>query len=276
MEQSKLDQYSALTANEYSDTFSTFLTKATQEDDMGKFIQPIIDRYGSKPVKVMSVGAGTGWREDILVKQCGLSISFYYAIEPNPSHYEKLKDVVTSWDIEYMIDQNCFTTETNIIQTFDLILMPHVLCSIKDPFDALLKAKSYLNPGGSLIILQSGAKGVAELCSYLNENVSLYPDPLANHAFVDTDLIEHLTKSGIAFNIQRENVVSTVDLDDFVRQLDKENGNDVISFFLQTRFENLSNQLKANILKKTKDHCLKGSDGKYTMPIPTTMIHIPN
>ena len=77
MEQSKLDQYSALTANEYSDTFSTFLTKATQEDDMGKFIQPIIDRYGSKPVKVMSVGAGTGWREDILVKQCGLCMSFY-------------------------------------------------------------------------------------------------------------------------------------------------------------------------------------------------------
>ena len=154
--------------------------------------------------------------------------------------------------------------------------MPHVLCSIKDPFDALLKAKSYLNPGGSLIILQGGAKGVAELCSYLNENVSLYPDPIANHGFIDDDLIENLTKSGIAFNIQRENVVSTVDLDDFVRSQGKGNANDVISFFLQTRYENLSNQLKANILQKTKDHCFKGSDGKYTMLIPTTMIQIPN
>ena len=276
MGQSKLDQYSTLTANEYSDTFSTFLNKATQQDDMGKFIQPIIDRYGSRPVKVMCVGAGAGWREDILVKQCGLSMSFYYAIEPNPSHCEKLKDVVTSWDVEYIIDQNCFTTETKIAQTFDLILMPHVLCSIKDPFHALLKAKSYLNPGGSLIILQGAAKGVAELCSYLNENVSLYPDPIANHGFIDDDLIENLTKSGIAFNIQKENVVSTVDLDDFVRSQGRGNANDVISFFLQTRYENLSNQLKANILQKTKDHCFKGSDGKYTMLIPTTMIQIPN
>ena len=104
----------------------------------------------------------------------------------------------------------------------------------------------------------------------------MYPDPIANHGFIDDDLIENLTKSGIAFIIQRENVVSTVDLDDFVRQLDKKNVNDVISFFIQTRFENLSNQLKANILKKTKDHCFKGSDGKYTMLIPTTMIQIPN
>ena len=141
------NQYPPLAGKEYSETYDTFNIKSRQKDEYEKMLEPIVKAFGSKPVSFLSIGAGFGRMEDVLVTKYGLKMSFYYAIEPDAVHSNKLKDTVTSWGVEYKINTNFFTKDMEISQTFDVIFIPQSLYCIKDPFQAVLHAKSFLNPG---------------------------------------------------------------------------------------------------------------------------------
>ena len=215
--------------------------------------------------------------EDVMVTKYGLKMSFYYAIEPDATHSKKLKETVTSWDVEYKIDTNFFTSDMDISQKFDVIFIPQSLYCFPDPFQALLHAKSFLNPGGRLIILHmSSASGFYQIFSYFSEkagkNVQTCYDH--NNMLVSEDVIRFLTKSGIDCQVKNDIMKETLDIDDFVNQRNGKNVNDAISFILQTQFENLSPTLKTDILQKAKDLCIKDVDGKYVLPIEQTMIEI--
>ena len=271
------NQYPPLSEKEYSETYDTFNIKSRQKDEYAKMLEPIVKVFGSKPVSFLSIGAGFGWMEDALVTKYGLKMSFYYAIEPDATHSKKLKETVTSWDVEYKIDTNFFTSDMDISQKFDVIFIPQSLYCIKDPFQAVLHAKSFLNPGGRLIILHmSNASGFYQLFSYFlgKAGKNFQPCYTQNNLLVSEDVIQFLAKSGIDFQVKNDIMRETLEIDDFVRQLDSKNVNDAISFILQTRFENLSPQLKNDILQKSKDLCIKDVDGKYVLPIEQTMIEI--
>ena len=83
-------QYQALTEEEYANAFSTFRAKSTEYDAMMSLIKPAINSFGGSAVKVMSIGAGTGCVEDDLIRNYGLNMDYFYAIEPNPSHLIEL------------------------------------------------------------------------------------------------------------------------------------------------------------------------------------------
>ena len=226
-------QYAPLTATEYSETFATFVEKLREKDEYETIVEPIFKEFGSKPVRFLSIGAGTGWMEDIFVTKYRLKMSFYYAIEPNPSHSEKLKDTITSWNVENTIDSGFFTSNMDIAHTFDVIFMAHCLYCIEDPCQAVIHAKSFLNPGGLLIILLQNGTGMRELVSHFKENATLVPDSFANHLFYDKDVFQFLTKSGINFQVKDDILGATLEIDDFVRQQSSKNVNDAISFILQ-------------------------------------------
>ena len=164
------NQYPPLAGKEYSETYDAFIIKTRQKDEYDKMLEPIVKAFGSKPVSFLSIGAGFGWMEDVLVTKYGLKMSFYYAIEPDPTHAKKLKDTVSSWGVEYKIDTNYFSSDMDISQKFDVIFIPQSLYCFPDPFQALLHAKSFLNPGGRLIILHmSSASGFYQIFSYFSE-----------------------------------------------------------------------------------------------------------
>ena len=273
------NQYPPLAGKEYSETYDAFIIKTRQKDEYDKMLEPIVKAFGSKPVSFLSIGAGFGRMEDVLVTKYGLKMSFYYAIEPDPTHSKKLKDTVTSWGVEYKIDTNYFSSDMDISQKFDVIFIPQSLYCFQDPFQALLHAKSFLNPGGRLIILHmSSASGFYQIFSYFWEkagkNVQTCYDH--NNMLVSEDVIRFLAKSGIDCQVKNDIMKETLEIDDFVKQImyNCKYVNNAISFILQTRFENLSPSLKNDILQKAKDLCIKDVDGKYVLPIEQTMIEI--
>ena len=271
------NQYPPLSEKEYSETYDTFNIKSRQKDEYEKMLEPIVKAFGSKPVSFLSIGAGFGWMENELVTKYGLKMSFYYAIEPDAVHSNKLKDTVTSWGVEYKIDTNFFSKDMDISQTFDVIFIPQSLYCIKDPFQAVLHAKSFLNPGGRLINLHMSSKsGFYQIFSYFLEKAGKNFQPCydQNNQLVSEDVVQFLTKAGIDFQVKHDIMKETLEIDDFVRQLSSKNVNGAISFILQTRFENLSPSLKNDILQKAKDLCHKDVDGCYVLPIEQTMIEI--
>ena len=86
------------------------------------------------------------------------------------------------------------------------------------------------------------------------------------------ELCTMLKKSGV--NQQLTLGASTLEVDDFVRRRNTPTANDVISFFLQTRFENLSKELKQEVFEIVKKASYENSDGKYVLNNSTAMIQI--
>lgn len=161
-----------------------------------------------------------------------------------------------------------------IKDTFDVIFMSHCMYCMKDPLLAMMKAKSLLNSGGSVIIFNQSNKGGYELYSHLTENAGLERVPINDHAISSKELSNMLKESGLNHLIYES--PSTLDVDDFVEKRDTPTANDVVTFFLQTRFENLSKKLKEEIYSMTKERCILDSDGRNVFHHPTAMIQISN
>ena len=270
----KANQYEPLTESEYATTFSTFVAKSMEYETMPGMLKPIIDEFGGKGVKLMSIGAGTGSFEKSLVEKWGLKLKYFYAIEPNTSHFVELGKTLSSLNIDFEIDQNYFTHDMEFKEMFDVILMSHCLYSIQFPLETMIKAKSLLKPEGKVIIFHHGDKGGYELHSHFLKNASFTQQPLANESITSKDLCNMLKKSGISHQVTDR--ASGIEVDDFVTKTITPTANDVITFLLQTRYENLSTNLKSELFTLAKERCFKNKDGKYLLENSLSMIQITN
>ena len=274
MDKKQTDKYAVLTQQEYAKVFSTFIRNSTEYRAMQSLIAPIIDSFGGRPVKLLSIGAGTGCFEESLLNNCGLKLKYAYAIEPNSSHLVELKKTISKWDIDYVVDSNYFTPEIEIEDTFDIIFMSHCMYCMEDPLSAMMKAKSLLNTDGSVIIFNQSENGGYELYSHLMQNAGLDGVPINDHSISSKELTNMLKESGVNHVIYEN--PSTLGVDDFVKKRNTPTANDVVTFFLQTRFETLSDTLKTEIYNMTKERCIVDSDGRNVFYHPTAMIQICN
>lgn len=274
MELQQKRQYITINEGEYADVFSTFIAKSTEYDTMLQLIKSCIDNLDGRAVKVLSVGAGTGCMEDDLIHKFGLNMDYFYAIEPNSSHQTELEKTISRWGLKNKIDTRYFDPETKIDDSFDLILMSHCMYCMTDPLGAMLHAMSLLKPGGRVIIFNQSDKGGYELYSRFITNASLNRRPINDHAISCNELSAMLNRSGIHHETKQGS--STLEVDDFLRRRNTPTANDVITFFLQTRFENLSEDMKLDIFDMTLERSFENSDGKYVFKHPTAMIQIFN
>ena len=272
MDLKQLGQYQALTEEEYANVFSTFIAKSTEYKAMMSLIKPAIDGFGGSAVKVMSIGAGTGCVEDDLIRNYGLNMDYFYAIEPNPLHLIELKKTISGWGSKYKIDARYFDPKMEIDCTFDLIIMSHVMYYMTDPLGAMQKAKDLLNPGGCVVIFHQGEKGGNMIYVEFMKKASKEKKTMNDDVISCKELCTMLKKSGV--NQQLTLGASTLEVDDFVRRRNTPTANDVISFFLQTRFENLSKELKQEVFEIVKKASYENSDGKYVLNNSTAMIQI--
>ena len=152
--------------------------------------------------------------------------------------------------------------------------MSHVMYSMKDPLSAMMKAKSLVKTGGSVIIFNQSEKGGYELSSHMMQNAGLDSVPINDHSISSKELRNMLKESGVNHVIYEN--ASTLDVDDFVKKTNTPTANDVVTFFLQTRFENLSDTWKTEIYNMTKANCIVDADGRNLFYHPTAMIQICN
>ncbi len=100
---------------------------------------------------ILEIGAGTGVNFLLYPKNVNI-----YAIEPSKPMYKRaLKKIPSNRNIHlYNIGIEDIMNITNIPKQFDYILSTLVLCTIKNPFEAVQQYKQLLKSNGKLLVLE--------------------------------------------------------------------------------------------------------------------------
>ena len=224
--------------------------------------------FNQKPLHLMSIGAGTGLFEDKLIRKYGLAVDYFHAIEPNEKLLEELERTVAKWNVKYTIEKTYFTSEYHTKEKFDLILMSHCLYYIPNPAEAICSAKSFLKEDGKLLIFHQSERGVCEVHRKFLSLASLKRAPLLfiNHGISIEDLSYALQRKGIEHYIREE--PSYIGMEDFIEK----RGSHVVSFMLQTWYENLPLSTQEEIYIFVKNRCTNPEAGTYLFQHPSAMM----
>ena len=266
--------FKLLTDEEYAKMFTAF-KKASDEDAVirNAIITPIIGKFRNKSLDFMSVGAGTGWLEDEIIKHPALSINSILAIEPNPEHAEKLRETSKSWiDTIYNIDNSYFNEHYQTDMKFDVILLIHSIYYFENPIDVIIKLRSFLKPGGQIMIAVIGERGGHELAAQLHTKLNSAASTFSYNWMSSEFLVNRLNETNITFQCQ--NRTARNDVTDFIERKDTPSCNDTISFFLHTKYEDLDKTLQEDIYNIVQDCATVTKDNKYFFPEDTTYITI--
>eukprot|EP00794_Sanderia_malayensis_P018636 gene18636-20518_t len=163
MQDEKFACLSPLNTEEISKLFHIFQSSSNQYETLPEMITPVLKQLNGKPpIKLMSIGAGDGSLEDMLIKQLGLRVEYFHGVEPDGGRREKLKKIEKTWQLttESFIDDRFFGENFESDTKFDLILMSHVLYSIPKPTEAILRARKMLKKEGKLVIFHNTNQGL--------------------------------------------------------------------------------------------------------------------
>ena len=265
-----------ITDEEYAKTFHTFKSK-TDEDAVirNAIVKPMIEKYADKSIDIMSIGAGKGWLEDEIIRHPQMKIKRILTIEPNPDHAVKLREMSLQWTkTAVSIDQSYFDENYETAQKFDVILLVHSIYYLKNAIDAIIKLKSFLNPGGQIMLAVEGERGGHELASYLYERMDSVPSTYSFNWLASGLLVQGLKNKNIKCQLQT--LTSFIDVTDFIERKDTSSCNDVISFFLHTKYEDLDEELKGDVYKMVQDRVTVTKDNKQLFPEENTFITVEN
>ena len=248
-----MEKCKLLTDQEYAKVYGTFKANSQQDDIVRDAVTKfILHEYGSKSIDMMSIGPGTGWLENDLIKHPQLKIKSLLAIEPNPCYVEMLKEKSAKWkNTTVEIDPSCFDVGYATEEKFDVIMMIHSVYYIKDPIDAIMRAKSLLKHGGKIIMFIQGEKGGCELVFSVRAQLGRQVPSISSY--------NRITGGFIVDALERKNIQCRVqeftdfhDLTDFIMRKETPCCNDTISFFLQTKYEDLDDMVRDFIYQRVK------------------------
>ena len=261
--------FDGLNEQEYSETFLSFLRVTPEKEVMCALTNPILDSFNQKRLHLMSIGPGTGCFENSMIRDYGMSLEYFYGIEPSPELLKELEGVVTNWNVKYFIDKTYFTPEYDIKERFDLIFMAHCLYAMPNVVDIICHAKSFLKPNGKLLIFNQSVTGSCEVHRKLLSIAPLgKPGVNINESVSMEDVCSLLQEKGVTFYIREK--TSHIDLSDFIAKRD----NNVVSFMVHTIYEKLPHSIQSEIYDFVKDRCTNPEPGKYLLPHPAMMMVI--
>ena len=264
-----------LTNDRYIETFASFRGKTDEWSMMscvaGKFISD--NDFDKKPVRMPSIGAGTGMFEKDLVERRGLLLEYVYVIEPNSLHRALLDQTLKSLGIPYDIDGSYFGEDFNLKingkqpSKFDIILLSHVLYGIDHPYQAVFQLQKFLKPGGKVLIFCLEETDAApELFKYLTENSdpSVFNPQLAiqDHSVTVQKIMSYIQVECPELVVSLMKYTARADVDDFVRRDGSIRNDDVITFFAQAEYSQLSDRAQKEVYDIVLKHC-DVVNGKY-------------
>jgi len=245
--------------DEYATSFAAFLEGCPNEPEQAlSLAKQIIDGFNQNKLNMLSIGAGTGCFEDSMIEKCGLSIEYFYGIEPNEEQAKLLESTVSKWNVNYTIDKCCFTPEFEPEKEFDLIVMSYCICHIPNPTEAIMKLRSFLRPNGKLLIFNFSEQGVQY--EIINKFLSHASFGYVNEFQMGLTLEEisrNLTNKGI------QNYIKTAPLMWDVSKFIAKQSSVIISFILQTSYDNFPKFLQKEIYQLVKDKCVNPEGVKY-------------
>ena len=254
--------FKILTDEEYARMFKTFIRNSSQNMLVrNEVIQSLVDNYSDGPFDLMSIGAGVGWLEDEIIKHPSLKVKTILAIEPNPEHAEKLEEKSNEWiDTQCNIDTSYFDDSYETAMKFDVVLLVHSIYYTKSPINTIIKAKSFLKPGGQVLIVLRGERGGLELAACLHKQVKIDPSICTYNWEGSVQLIEELKRNGIKYQIQ--NFTDLHDVTDFIERNNTPTSSDTVSFLLHTKYEDLNTELQDEIYKVVRSRITVGKGNR--------------
>ena len=262
----------ALTDEEFASTYTTFCDKWVQPDAGNSLLKRLLHNYRESTIDFLSIGAGTGFFEKSLIEDLGLSVNFFYGIEPNDVHRKKLESTMANLNLgSYKIDGRCFTKEIDLGRKFDFVFVSHVLYHIECPMDFMMHALTHLKPGGKMIIINIGEHGVAALSKIFQTLVDV--PHITDNAITYHDLSNLLTTLHIKHNIhQVPNICH--DFTEFINKRNNESSNDPVTFCLYTRYEKLPSEIQEQVYGFVKDNCFVNKEGRWMFPSDEGVIEV--
>jgi SAM-dependent methyltransferase len=158
-----------LSAETYARSFQAYLSATHERQAILAWMQKSLvpDFLGSKDVKILSVGCGTGAIDFPLLD--GLSSGKvrieHVGLEPNPVHREAFASGFAAKGLR-LGESHLLATRFEDYRpdrTFDLVLFSHSLYYIADLERNLAKALSWLRPTGRVVIIHETPKGSYQL-----------------------------------------------------------------------------------------------------------------
>ena len=263
-----------LTEEEYTAALKTFRNSTTQYEHQLEMMKPVFESFKGEAIDFMSVGAGTGSFENDLVINLRPNVSYFHAVEPNECHREQLEQRAIAWDsISFTVDQSYFTESYETEHKFDLVMMSHCLHSIDNVDQVILKAISLLKAQGKIVIFVHSETG-ADFKLFLKamESMEYLSRPLADENVTGKYICEILAKNAICFTTRE--APSEIDVTQFIKRQNTATSNDVVSFFIQTKFEKLPHELREDLYEMVKKGVRHTEDDQYMFSHPTAMILI--
>jgi len=254
-----------LTEEQYARNWLDFTDVSTEYEVMSRIACKFItdNKFDEKPVKMLSVGAGRGNFEVVLVKELGLKLDYICAIEPNSTHVKDLQTSLGSLGTEFDICSSFFNTdfqfEENKCDKFDFIFFSHSLYGFEDPHGAVLHATKFLNPGGKMLIFNQGDGATAAIFTYLTERSD--PDIfsprkcIGDHSLTAEKIVSELEEKSNNLTISTTQERCYEDVDDFVRRTDNPGRDYKIDFSLQAEYGRLSEEARNHIYRMVIDNC---------------------
>jgi ubiquinone/menaquinone biosynthesis C-methylase UbiE len=259
----------------YARTFATLAAITTEYTAMMNIARKVIhdNQFDTKPVRMLSIGAGTGYFEARLVRELGLKLEYIFAVEPNPEHVAALEDSLKSLNVQHDISRAFFDRNFEFNeqfkapeQCFDFILFSHSLYRFDDPFEAITLATNFLKPTGKMLIIHQGEPSSAELFNYLvkksNPKIFSAKKCIGDHSLTAEKMMSHFHENhaDIPMTIVKESTF--VDVDSFIRKSGDPGSDHVVSFFLQAEYKDLSEEAKDSVYDIVASDC-KLINGKY-------------
>ena len=261
----------------YARTFATLVAITTEYTAMSKIARQVItdNDFDKKPVRMLSIGAGTGHFEQELVKELGLKLEYIFAIEPNKKHVVELETALKSLEVKYDISKSFFNKEFKFdeegepgvqVTQFDLILFSHCLYVFDDPYEVVMHATNFLEPSGKIIMFNQGDPSGAELFTYLENksDPSIFPagKTINNHSLTAGKIISHFRTNSPDLPISVLEEASHINMDSFIRKTGGPGNDHVVSFLLQAEYGDLSREAQDRIYEIAAEQC-ELIDGKY-------------
>jgi len=255
-----------LTIEGYARTFAKLVANSTEYDLMASIARKVIleNNLDKEPVRMLSIGAGRGQFETRLVREQGLKLGYIYAIEPNPAHIPLLETELKSLDAKYYIDTSFFNKEFEFDEKygsplFDLIMLSHCLYTFEDPFGAVSHAVKFLKPRGKILIFNQGESACSEMYTYLinHSDPNIFNTSLthANHALTAPKITSYIRAKHPELIVSVQEDITHIGVDEFVREEDGSRNDEVVSFFLQAEYQDLSEEARKHVYEVVRKNC---------------------
>jgi ubiquinone/menaquinone biosynthesis C-methylase UbiE len=254
---------SPLTEIEYAECFQVFAERSHEYEVMLSNIMNIINNMNNKKIKMLSIGAGTGYFDSQILKKINHEV-IYHAIEPNEKHITLLQKTLEPYK-NIKIHKNYFSENTRLDEKYDVILFSHSLYPINNPYSSVKNALNFLEDTGKLIIVHQTSKGMCPFVNKYYKFILFDKSPLADHTFDSNDIVKQLMNKEI-----KVNSTETYSYIDFSDINNKEIQEKMLSFFLQTNYSKLPYNLQLNMIYDIKNNM----DEKNRYLHPTGLITI--